>query len=228
MDRTSPSTRPILALLDDSDEGGSAIEWSVRLAQTMQRSFELVYLESTPALLAAAMPGSRVLAHAGAQWAPFSPPDVERGFRMQAERLRALAEAITLRHTVSWSLRIERGALPNAAFGPFADEQLLLLGAPLPLQPLWPRRSAAQARHAPLVAGASDGSAAGERSVAVARQLAGMRKAGLQVLAMAPGADAADVARHAGLQRSDLLVLPRALASRRGLLRAPCPVLLVA
>jgi hypothetical protein len=59
-------------------------------------------------------------------------------------------------------------------------------------------------------------------------QLANARHAGLQVLAMTPGGDAAEVAQRAGVLRKHLLVLPRALASQRGLLRAPCPVLLVA
>jgi hypothetical protein len=224
-------TRHVLAVLDDTVEGALVIEWSAALAHTLQRELALVYVESTPALGAAALPGTQVLAHAGAQWAPFTPPDVERGFRAQAQRLRALAGPISLRHRVNWSLRTVRGALPHAAFELFAEGDLLFVASPLPLR-LLPRSRGSggpgQPAFAARVATVTDGSEAGARAVHVATQLAQALSAPLQVLQIAPGEDATERLLRAGLQHADVLVLPRTLASQRSLARAPCPALLVA
>ncbi len=221
----APPVRHVLAVLDDTVEGALVIEWSAALAHTLQRELAVVYVESTPALGAAALPGTRVLAHAGAQWAPFTPPDVERGFRLQAERLRALAGPISLRHAVNWSLRTLRGALPRTAFELFTEADLLFIASPLPLRVLHMRGGPARAVR---VAAVTDGSDAGARGVRAATQLAQALAAPLQVLQLAPGEDATEPLLRAGLQHADVLVLPRALASQRSLARVPCPALLVA
>jgi hypothetical protein len=221
----------VLAVLDDTVEGALVIEWSALLAHTLRRELAVVYVESMAALGAAALPGTQVLAHAGAQWAPFTPPDVERGFRAQAERLRALAGPITLRHAVNWSLRTVRGALPHTAFELCTEGDLLFVASPLRLRATRPlagvRRSLAPARAA-RVATVTDGSEAGARAVQVATQLAQALSAPLQVLQFVPADDATGWLPGAGLQHADVLVLPRALASQRMLARAPCPALLVA
>jgi hypothetical protein len=223
--------RSVLAVLDDTVEGALVIEWSAALAHTLQRELALVYVESMPALGAAALPGTQVLAHAGAQWTPFTPPDVERGFRAQAQRLRALAGPITLRHAVNWSLRSVRGSLPQAALALFAEGDLLFVASPLPLRMLRPPRGAGsrqRAARAALVATATDGSEAGARAVHAAAQLAQALSAALQILRLAPGEEATEALLRAGLQHADVLVLPRALASPRRLANATCATLLVA
>jgi hypothetical protein len=227
----TPPARHVLAVLDDTVEGALVIEWSAALAHTLQRELAVVYVESTPALVAAALPGTLVLAHAGAQWAPFTPPDVERGFRVQVQRLRTLAGAITLRHAVNWSLRTVRGALPHTALELLAEGDLLFVASPLPLRLLHASRgsgAAAPPTRATRVATVTDGSEAGARGVRAATQLAQALSAPLQVLQLAPGEDASAPLLRAGLQHADVLVLPRALASQRSLARAPCPTLLVA
>ena len=223
--------RHVLAVLDDTVDGALVIEWSAALAHTLQRELAVVYVESTAALGAAALPGTQVLAYAGAPWTPFTPPDIEQAFRAQTQRLRALAGAITLRHAVNWSLRTVRGALPRAAFELFTEGDLLFVASPLPLRMLRPARGpgdVGRPARAARVATVTDGSEAGARGVQAATQLARALSAPLQVLPLAPGDDATEPLLRAGLQHSDVLVLPRALATQRLLARAPCPALLVA
>lgn len=67
------------------------------------------------------------LSSAQAQCLPFSRQDVEQGFRAQASRLRVQAERIAMRHRVSWSLRVMRGTLADAAVSLHDQSDLLLL-----------------------------------------------------------------------------------------------------
>jgi hypothetical protein len=228
MNLAATTTHAVLALLDDTSQGATIIEWSALLARTLRRELELVYVESTQALLAAALPQTRVLAHAGAQWQPFAPPDVERGFRAQAERLRVLAGSIAPRHAVGWQLRTVRGALPQAALELFATEELLFVGSSMPFRPLALRGAARQRAHAVRVAAVADDSAAGARSIVVATQLAQALSASLQVLRLTPGHDPAAPLLPGGPLQADIVVVPRALATLRQLAHVPCPVLLVA
>jgi hypothetical protein len=228
MTAAATTSQAVLALLDDTSQGAAIIEWSALLARALQRELELVYIESTQAMLAAALPQTRVLAHAGAQWQPFAPSDVERGFRAQVERLRSLAGTIAPRHAVSWQLRTVRAALPQAALELFAAEELLFVGSPIPLRPLARRDPPSRRARAVLVAGVTDGSEAGARSVAIATQLAQALSAPLQVLRLTPGRDPAAPLLPGGPLQADIVVLPRALATRHHLSRVPCPVLLVA
>lgn len=228
MNLAATTTRAVLALLDDTSEGAAIIEWSALLARALQRELELVYIESTQALLAAALPQTRVLAHAGAQWQPFAPPDVERGFRAQVERLRALARSIAPRHAVSWRLRTVRGALPQAALELFGAEELLFVGSPMPIRPAALRGAACGRARAVRVAGVTDDSEAGARSIAVANQLARVLSASLQVLRLTPGCDPAAPLLPGRPLQADIVVLPRVLATRHRLACVPCPALLVA
>jgi K+-sensing histidine kinase KdpD len=228
VERSAAPARPILALLDDTAEGAALIEWSARLARVLQRELELVYVENTQALAAAALPDTRVLAHAGGPWQAFAPQDIERGFRMQAERLRTLAGAIGSRHAVDWSLRTLRGTLAQAALGLFGDEDLLFVGSPMPLRALAQRGMPGRRTRPAVVLLATDERGAGARDRAAATQLAREWSALLQVLTVAPGADLAELLLRGSPLQADLLVLPRALATQRGLARVPCPALLVA
>jgi len=87
MEDTGDSVGPrVLAVLDDTAGSEALIEWSSALAHALQRPLALVYVESAPALAAAVLPFTQVLAHAGAQWAPFGAEEVERGYRVHAAR----------------------------------------------------------------------------------------------------------------------------------------------
>lgn len=215
----SAEARPqLLTLLDDAALARHVIEVSTALAQVLRRPLEVVYVESVPALIAASLPFTQVLAEGGAQWHRLEPVDVELGYRAQAERLCALTERITLRHAVHWSMRVVRGALPRAAFELHAQSDLVLVGTASPaLAP--PRRATAR----PVIVAVTDDSEAGRRSKQVGREAA-QALGGTLVVRHAASGRTSDTVTAA---RCDLLVLPRALATPAMLATLPQPALLV-
>jgi hypothetical protein len=225
-DAGAPTSR-VLALLDDAAAGVTALELSSALAQAMQRNLAVVYVESARSLLAAGLPFTQVLAHAGSPWRAFSPQDVEQGFRAHEARLRELAARIALRHAVSWSLQVMRGSLAGAAIDLWTETDLLLLAGAPTLKPpaVGPAR---KPKRRPVIAVVSEGSEAGERALRVAAQLA-------QALAGVVESARVDTAAQlvgkacmlASLVRCDVLVLPRVPLDPAvlGLLKGP--VLLV-
>ncbi|MBL8344244.1 MAG: hypothetical protein JNN03_02300 [Rubrivivax sp.] len=242
----SPADRPVLAVLEDCAGGAVLIECSAALARALGRELAVVQVQSTLALQAAALPQTRVLAHAGAPWAAFAPQDVERGWRAQTARLRALAGPIATRHSLPWSLRTVRGEIGAVARGLLDETDLLFLGAMV-----WHTRAMARAAAAPAVlAVLDDGSAAARRGMQLAARMAsGMASGGAfrsasgssSGLATSPSGAwrvrelpvADGVALDALLRQPpplDALLMPRALATPERwarLARLGCPVLLI-
>ncbi|MBL0092867.1 MAG: hypothetical protein IPP50_11195 [Piscinibacter sp.] len=166
----------VFAVLDDASVAGALIEASCALAQLVRRELQLVYVESAAALAAAALPQTRVLGQAAHAWTPLAPADVERGWRAQAARLRALAEQASTRHTVSWSMRITRGALRQTALDLRDETDLLLVAAAPSHFALAETRSART-----FIAALDDGSAGGQQAVNLAGRLAQALAASLRV-----------------------------------------------
>ena len=81
------SAREVLVLLDDAAAGASLLVLSSALAQVLKRDLDLVFVENSRSLAAAALPFTQVLPHAGTGWVPLSPQDIEQGFRAHAARL---------------------------------------------------------------------------------------------------------------------------------------------
>jgi len=242
--------RPVLAVLEDCAGGAVLIECSAALARALGRELAVVQVQSTLALQAAALPQTRVLAHAGAPWAPFAPQDVERGWRAQTARLRALAGPIATRHALPWSLRTVRGEIGAVARGLLDETDLLFLGAMV-----WHTRAMARAAAAPAVlAVLNDGSAAARRGLQLAARMASGMTSGLasgsasgspssspsSVATSPPGAwrvrelPATDGPALDALLRQppplDALLMPRALATPERWARLSClgcPVLLI-
>lgn len=172
---TAPPER-VLAVLDDASVARALLDASCALAQLVQRELQLVYVENAAALAAAALPATRVLAQAAHAWTPLAPEDVERGWRVQAARLRAQAERATARHPVHWSMRITRGALRQTVLELRDQSDLLLVAvAPAHVDP-----TNAQLKRAP-VSALADGSAAGHEAVRLAGRLAQVLGAPLRV-----------------------------------------------
>ena len=205
----------VLAVLDDAAAGQAVLELSSALARAVQRDLAVVYVESAQSLVAAALPFAQVLSHAATQWVPLLPQDVEQGYRAQATRLRELAARISVRHAVSWSLRVMRGNLPGAALELLTESDLMLVAATLPSLPLAARPARERRRH-PIVAVVGDTSPAGERALRVAAQLAQALGGSLQTARV-----------DAALAPPDVLVLPSASFVPGALAKARCPVLLV-
>jgi hypothetical protein len=236
---------PVLAVLEDSTAGAALIECAATLARTLDRELTVVHVQSAIALQAAALPSTLALAHAGADWAPFAPQDVERGWRAQAARLRALAAPIATRHQLRWSLRALRGEVAEVARALGGESDLLFVDAGA-------TRLAAPAPAVQALGVLDDGSAAAARALQLAEGMArhmathaathhgkrwpkhGMASASAaQRLRPPPLVQRAD-ALGALLQRlpaARALLLPRALADTPALwarlLKLGCPVLMV-
>jgi hypothetical protein len=212
--------RHVLALLDDAALARDVIEMSSILARQLQRPLEVIYVESAPALLAAALPFARVLAHGATQWAPFAPEDVERGYRAQAQRLRELTERLLTHQAVTWSMRVMRGALQQIALELQSQSDLIVIaratGAALPTL----RRP--QRGRRPIVTALVDDSAAGQMACEVAKQI--VQALGGMLLVRQTAAAGITPAL---VGRCDLLVVPRSLVQPGDLARLEQPALLV-
>lgn len=222
--RPAMAAAQVLALLDDAASGAVLVEWSAALARTQHRELSLVYVESASALVAAALPITRVLAHGAAQWRPLSPPDVEQGFRTHASRLREIAARAALRDALRWSLRVMRGSLAQAAveLGPLSD---LLLLAPAPSHAAGPARAAGRRPRLTVVCGAEGPE---PRALRIATELAQALGGTVEIERLAPGMTLAEAPRRvAAIAGSDLLVLSRTPIDAGTLARLRCPVLLV-
>ena len=212
---STPAPAQLLVLIDDAAPMPPLVELSSSLARGLSRTLDLVYVESLPALKAAALPFAQVLAYGGTHWQPFAQQDLERAYRAQASRLREMTERAALRHSLHWSMRVVRGALAQAALELRAQADLLLVaGAP-------PAASRRKRRLAVTVV--ADHSPAGERAVEVGRQVARAMDA---LLTVRQGAAEAEL-RSAPADSCDLLVLPGALLPPQALERLDRPVLLV-
>lgn len=215
----TPAARQVLALLDDAALARSVIEMSSAVAHQLQRPLEVIYVESAPALLAAALPFAQVLAHGGACWQPLAPQDVERGYLAQAARLRELAERIAVQRSVRWSMRVMRGQLQQVALELHAQSDLMLVGpAPAPAAAALVSARSQRPGQRPVIAVVTDDSAAGREAQRLAQQLARTLSGVLWVQPAAAGAPAG---------RCDLLVLPRSLIRPGALATLAQPTLLV-
>lgn len=223
-ERRPADAQPILAVFDDTAAGATVLEWSAALARALQRELAVVYVESTPALLAAALPFARVLAPESVQWAPLAPRDVELGFRAQAARLRALTQRITVRHAVAWSMRVVRGALPGAALELLRESDLMFLGTLAPMR----HAATVDAARGAVISVALDDSAIGERALAIAAQLARSLSGSVQITPARQLAEAEPARWELMRAHVDMLVLPHGLIAPAALARLPCPALIVA
>lgn len=205
----------LAVVLDNLTGAGASLAWGSVLARELGRELLAVYVESTSALAAAALPVTQALAHGAAAWVRYDTADMARAHRAQAARLSEQLRRASAQHHICSSLQVVRGTLAHAAIEVDERADLVLLGAqalssngkrPLPCRTVlvW-----------------VDG---GERALPV-RGIA-------QVCAQSLGAvirtlrSEADVA--AAMQAvSGLVVMPRALASPVLLGRARSAVLLV-
>ncbi len=173
---TTVARERVLAVLDDASVARALLDASCALAQLVQRELQLVFVENAAALAAASLPATRVLAQAARAWTPLAPEDVERGWRVQAARLRAQAEQATTRHPVNWSMRVTRGALRQTVLALRDETDLLLVAA----APSHGASIDTQLKRAP-VSALDDGSADGREAVALAGRLAQVLGAPLRV-----------------------------------------------
>jgi hypothetical protein len=206
---------------DGAENARGVVECAAALADALHRELALVQAQSTLALQAAALPQTRALALGSGQWEPFVPEDVERDWRAQAARLRALAGAIAARHGLRWSLHSRRGELATVARALLDETDALFIGAAPPPAHLHPAR---------VLAVLDDGSASAGRALELAQRMAQAMTRSRRVRQLPVRAGEA---LDALLERPpfvDALVVPRAKLTPQQWLRLAqlgCPVLLL-
>ena len=208
----------ITVVLDDVGAAAAPLQWSSALARALQRELLVVYVESASAMSAAALPITQALAHAGADWAPYSPADIERGYRIQLQRLREWMRQAAAQHAVRSSLEVVRGALHDAVMAVDGQSDLVLLSGVA----LAPGAARGMRRcHSVLVW--SDDSEQGLQLVEMATRCAQSLGATRRVVHAKKQLDSGEIERA----QADLLVLSRAGVSAQMLASARRPLLLV-
>jgi len=207
----------LAVVLDDVAAATAPLAWSSALARALQRELQVVYVESTSVLDAAALPIARALAHLGAGWAPYGPADVERAYRQQVVRLQALMQRLGLEGALR-SLQIVRGTLHGAALDVGSQSDLVLV-SPFAR---WPAAPAGAPRCHSVQVWADD-SEQGLLLLELATRCARSLGATPRVVRARTQVEPGEVERA----RADLLVLSRAAVSARVLAAARRPLLLV-
>jgi hypothetical protein len=209
---------PVVAVLDDAASGGVLLDMSAAIAGALERDLSLVYVESMRSISAAALPSARVLAHAGSAWLPLTTTDVERGFLLQAARLREMASRrLAAGPPLRWTLEIVRGELHQTARELALRADITFMATTgVVTAPARPRRQ-------PVVAVAADSGAAAARASEIASRLA---LALHGIVTRWPG-DPAGAATTGPVVAADVVVIPRGAQESLSLAALRCPVLLV-
>lgn len=215
----APGRARLMAIVDGAAGAVGVLDAGCVLAQLLRLELQLVFVEDAAVLAAAELSVTRVLAQGSRTWMPFAAVDVERGWRAQAARMRALLVQAAEPRAVHWSLRVTRGCVRDTALALLAepDADLLLLAGPSPAA----ARPGGPARRRRITV-LDDGSSGGRQALEIAGRLADVLAARLDVRpARSPATDPAHAAS------ADLLVLPRDLIVPPMLAALRVPALLV-
>jgi nucleotide-binding universal stress UspA family protein len=116
----------ILVALDDAEAAVGALSTAAFLASRLQAELHGLYVEDIDLLRLAGLPFARTVGHASARSQPLDFAAVERAFRQQAERMRALMEEMAERERLAWSFQVERGRLLDAMMAVAGSADLLV------------------------------------------------------------------------------------------------------
>lgn len=212
------SLRRILVALDASAYSHAALAAAVTLATRFQSEIEGLFVEDINLLRLAELPFAREFRFGQAGARRVESETLQRGLRARAAVLRHELEELTSEHNVRGSFHVARGAVAGEVLAAAREVDLLALGrtghSPAQRTRLGSTARAAIA-HAvsavllvqPEMAGGPvlvlfDGSAAGERALALAAQLAGEANE-LRVLVWGPDEESAFERRQLAAQALD-------------------------
>ncbi len=124
----------ILVALDDAEAAVGALSTAAFLASRLQAELHGLYVEDIDLLRLAGLPFARTVGHASARSQPLDFAAVERAFRQQAERMRALMEEMAERERLAWSFQVERGRLLDAMMAAAGSADMLVFCRPAALR----------------------------------------------------------------------------------------------
>lgn len=198
------------------------------LAARLEAQLEALFVEDDALLRLAALPFAQEICLASAVARPFTPDALRRGLQTAADRLRAAVAETAGRARVTWTFRIERGALRNVTIERTTEADVVLLAPPTSTgRSSVKKLSSAPPAPAPVPAGAPssarsrtpdgivdgrsiavlyDDSPAARRALAMALQAA--RGGRTPVLVLATGPDATDEAARRCIRQAATLDAP--------------------
>lgn len=124
----------ILVALDGAEVALDALFTAFFLASRLQAELHGLYVEDIDLLRLAGLPFARSVGHASARPQPLDFASLERAFRQQAERMRALMEEMAERERLAWSFQVARGRLLDAMMGQAGSADLLVFCRPVTLR----------------------------------------------------------------------------------------------
>lgn len=117
----------IVVAFDATPLGEVALEAAAGLAAALDAELSGLFVEDIDLMRMAELPFTRELGLVSAVIRPFGALDVERAFRLQAERTRALLESVASAHDLRWSFEVVRGQA-LAALKYLSDVDVVVFG----------------------------------------------------------------------------------------------------
>lgn len=194
----TPLIRRILLAVDACDAPMAELESLARLAQVLDAELQTLFVEDTDLLRLAALPFAREVGLASAARRSLQGPDLEHALHAQARRAQTALARLAEQSGMRWSFQVARGQLQAQLTQAMLATDLITVtlgGEPVQLL----RRRAvvrslmtttsqpmlvlpAGSRLQPPYLAVFDGSPAAERTLRLARQLAGEQGAAIRIL----------------------------------------------
>jgi nucleotide-binding universal stress UspA family protein len=118
----------IVLAIDTGSLIGPALEVAAALAAGLQSELSALFVEDERLLRLAALPMVHEIGFSSAQRQRIELQDMERGLRIQAERLRQAVSQTARRLTLTWTLEVVRGEILSTSLGRMRPEDLLVVG----------------------------------------------------------------------------------------------------
>ncbi len=179
----------VLLALEGAAPAVELLSAATALARGLRAELAGLFVEDVALLRLAALPFTREVGLSSGVARPIEVGDVERTMQRQAEQVRQGLERAAIELALPWSFRVARGSLLEQVLGAAAASDVIVLG-----RRRWSAGSAVAARGEPaaVVCALFDASAAAERALLAALELAQGRPERLALLV--PAGD------HANLQ----------------------------
>jgi nucleotide-binding universal stress UspA family protein len=118
----------IVVAFDETPLGELALEAAAGLASALNAELAGLFVEDVELMRMAELPFARELGLISAATRPLGTSDVERAFRLQAERTRALLEEVASAFDLRWSFQVVRGQALAAALQYLSDVDVVVFG----------------------------------------------------------------------------------------------------
>lgn len=118
----------IVVAFDETPLGELALEAAAGLASALNAELAGLFVEDVELMRMAELPFARELGLISAATRPLGTSDVERAFRLQAERTRVLLEQVASALDLRWSFQVVRGQALAAALQYLSDVDVVVFG----------------------------------------------------------------------------------------------------